>query len=246
MSFLLWLISFPVSGVGDKDWHCLFFFHGLTFKTITAQLGKYTGMQVSFRFKAPIVKEKPRESTEKLIAIEKSSLHHIQILFTSFDKNKTPMVNYLSLLGCLWTFCYKWIMALVDSLFWANASVLGLDKSCIKNWRSVKSQYKCSDYVCVLNLIDLSCTSCQFCRSLFQVRKLVTPLSTRVRKKVFTEPCKNVLMAGLTQQRFRPSLHATEVQDWLLQLCREVNGLVQVKNMPVSVMRVQLRAFFFF
>lgn len=32
----------------------LFFFHQLTFKTITEQLGKYAAMQVSFHFKAPL------------------------------------------------------------------------------------------------------------------------------------------------------------------------------------------------
>lgn len=82
MSFLLCMISLSVSGVEDKVSHCLFLFYHFTFKTITAQLGKYAGMQAPFHFEALIVKKKPGESTEKLITIEQSKLHHIQTIFT--------------------------------------------------------------------------------------------------------------------------------------------------------------------
>ena len=71
----------------------LFFFHQLTLKTITAQLGKYAAMQVYFHFKAPLWSNP--ESTEKINYNWREQSNNIQALFSNFDKIKAFLFNYL-------------------------------------------------------------------------------------------------------------------------------------------------------
>jgi hypothetical protein len=52
-----------------------------------------------FSIQSSHCEESVRESTEKLITIDESNLHHIQTLFTNLDQNKTLMVNYSLLSG---------------------------------------------------------------------------------------------------------------------------------------------------